>query len=474
MKFVYLALIGLLFFSCASKMPLVDQRQPNSIAVLDSKPWYESSKLFFSRLIKFKKMMESEESHLDQMNLAENKRVLSLGKFPSLWPSYKATDTVFIGRSTDVIKVLNDSETFSVRVYAQKMNRANGAPHMLSTDNSSESVMEKNLMHDYLRRTARVDFSTNIANDTKNEIYSKAAADRSVKLNVVDLARNVSARTILNILGLESLNLNEVIQASKISQQNYFHNLFNDPFVKSKSKKASAKILSQVEVLFDQEMNRLKKEPQLIKNNLLSIMASESFSINNKSNQGSLDKKRVIINLVGALFASIETTQSAVVHSLQFILKNKPIHELALKNIDNEKFLLNIILESLRFNPQTPMLVRYSEKDSYLDDLKSENNFIPANNLILVGIQAAMFDQNYFSEPLEFKTDRDVNKYLHFGFGPHLCLGKYINHLQLPAVLKTILSIDNLEISSENLKRTEVDFSGGPFPEKFMVNGQLK
>lgn len=49
-----------------------------------------------------------------------------------------------------------------------------------------------------------------------------------------------------------------------------------------------------------------------------------------------------------------------------------------------------------------------------------------------------------FPEPNKVRLDRDINLYMHFGFGPHQCLGYGICKIALTAMLKVIGRLDNL------------------------------
>lgn len=68
--------------------------------------------------------------------------------------------------------------------------------------------------------------------------------------------------------------------------------------------------------------------------------------------------------------------------------------------------------EALRFRPQNPGLVRADTHDN--------------SRTLLVSTMAAQHDPARVPAPKDFRTDRPVDTYLHFGLGPHRCLGEHL------------------------------------------------
>lgn len=53
-------------------------------------------------------------------------------------------------------------------------------------------------------------------------------------------------------------------------------------------------------------------------------------------------------------------------------------------------------------------------------------------------------DENEFPEPEKVKLDRDMDSYIHYGMGPHICLGYGLSKVAMTAMLKTVARLDNL------------------------------
>lgn len=52
---------------------------------------------------------------------------------------------------------------------------------------------------------------------------------------------------------------------------------------------------------------------------------------------------------------------------------------------------------------------------------------------------------------------------MHMGYGPHTCLGDQISRVQVPRLVKALLKRPDLRPAGE------IDFKGGPFPERYTV-----
>lgn len=73
------------------------------------------------------------------------------------------------------------------------------------------------------------------------------------------------------------------------------------------------------------------------------------------------------------------------------------------------------------------------------------------NNTIFVNIQAnaphkvtASMDEEGFPNPRAVDLTRDLDSYIHYGWGPHICLGYDASKLALTTMLKTIGKLENL------------------------------
>lgn len=53
-------------------------------------------------------------------------------------------------------------------------------------------------------------------------------------------------------------------------------------------------------------------------------------------------------------------------------------------------------------------------------------------------------EEKYFPDPDAVRLDRPLDSYIHYGVGPHACLGKEASRVALTAMLKTVGGLDGL------------------------------
>jgi cytochrome P450 len=91
---------------------------------------------------------------------------------------------------------------------------------------------------------------------------------------------------------------------------------------------------------------------------------------------------------------------------------------------------------------------------------------IPDGKPVLVALQSASFDGDRVPSPHTFSLERPLPEYLHFGFGLHTCFGRYINAVQFPLIVQSVLRKRNLRRAAGDAGKLQKD---GPFPSSFTV-----
>ncbi len=69
---------------------------------------------------------------------------------------------------------------------------------------------------------------------------------------------------------------------------------------------------------------------------------------------------------------------------------------------------------------------------------------IQPNDKVFVSFVQASRDPSIFPQPLEVHLDRPMSSYLHYGAGPHQCLGEQASKVALTAMLRIIAKLENL------------------------------
>jgi cytochrome P450 len=174
--------------------------------------------------------------------------------------------------------------------------------------------------------------------------------------------------------------------------------------------------------------------------------------------------------MAGLVTALADNISNTIARSTKYLL-DYPLQFSAASdaaNEDNPELLLHYISESLRFNPETPLLIRVCSKAITLAPMTSRVTTIPAGTVVLAAVEGAMFDRDpsAFPDPEVFRSSRPLDRYLHFGSGMHQCFGREIAETVLPAAVGSLLKLGNLRRVRGLRGRATYD---GAFPKRLLV-----
>jgi cytochrome P450 len=134
---------------------------------------------------------------------------------------------------------------------------------------------------------------------------------------------------------------------------------------------------------------------------------------------------------------------------------------------DNKSHFDPIVWEALRFSPFTLFVVRISAAEANIAPGAPHQVLVPKGQAVAACVGSAMFDEAIFPEPNKFVAGRPLQNYLHFGFGHHQCLGKYVGLEVIPEAVRRILQLPGVHLLEGDAGK--IDFASGPFPERFEV-----
>ncbi|KAJ5605653.1 hypothetical protein N7510_008434, partial [Penicillium lagena] len=109
---------------------------------------------------------------------------------------------------------------------------------------------------------------------------------------------------------------------------------------------------------------------------------------------------------------------------------------------ESDDLLLRYFLEGARLRSSVA-LPREVAKPTVIED-NGEKVILKAGQQIYCNLVAASHDPVAFPDPDTVKLDRPLDSYLHFGFGPHQCLGMDMCKTALSTMLRVIGRLDNL------------------------------
>jgi cytochrome P450 len=430
--------------------------------IAQSKEWFEK-KPYFLRSVEFYKRFQKDSISLFA-ELREKQPILRVGKIPMLFPGFNNKSTYIITKKADVLEVLSRPHDFSVKFYGKKIRESIRSNHMLAADNTQYNNQEKPWMRQLFGREDLPRIQKVLEQIIAN-VFQQAefkAQNGVVSVEVVnDLARKVPILFIGEYFGFPGPNLETMYRWSKTSQRHFFHNFFNNPFWKWSAKKTGREMIEYTTALV-----QTKKE-EIERGQIGTDLISKMIHLNMMQDSPMPDH-RLVINVVGMVMAAVETTQAAVVKSLEYLLSNPQQSGMAKRvaQDNNHYLMMKMVMESLRFNPQAPVLIRHAHKDAIIAQGTPRETMIPKGTLLFVATQSAMFDSEGNNGSEQFSIERPLESYYHFGYGHHRCLGDHINLIQVPLLVKSILSKKNIRVVAPVKVK-------GPFPESFKLQYDL-
>ena len=121
----------------------------------------------------------------------------------------------------------------------------------------------------------------------------------------------------------------------------------------------------------------------------------------------------------------------------------KEISRLAkLDNDDADELILRYFMEGSRIRG-TVGVYRSVATTATIPDGDRMVNMIPDQRLFIDCVTASQ-DPVAFPEPKSVKLDRPMDSYIHYGQGPHQCLGYEMSKLAMRTMLKTVGKLENL------------------------------
>ena len=121
----------------------------------------------------------------------------------------------------------------------------------------------------------------------------------------------------------------------------------------------------------------------------------------------------------------------------------KEINRLAkLDSEEADELLLRYFMEGSRIRATAGLYRDVATETTIPDGQKSVK--VKPGDEILCNLVTACQDPAAFPEPNKVKLDRPMESYIHFGWGPHMCVGFGVSKLALTTMLKTVGKLDNL------------------------------
>jgi cytochrome P450 len=358
-------------------------------------------------------------------------------------PVVKIGKICLVTRHNDILDVFRRDEEFTIsQINGPRMDKVSG-PFILGMDRSKRFNAELAAIQAVVQPGDQERVRNIVRTEAKKLL---AAAEPLGQIDVVgSYARLVAARVTAQYLGVPGKSE----QLLCLCMRSMFWEVFENPTNYTCVTRAAIKSGQHVEVHLERRIAHLKRSPD---DSILSRLV----------HAGTLDDEGVRRNITGIAVGAVDTTNKAVAQILGVLFSQPEAYELARKAAvaGDEAQLLQCCYEALRFNPQTPLLLRHSKKASKV----LSGGTIKAYRTVCLATLSAMFDPDGFPDPDRFDTTRPIDSYLHFGHGMHLCYGRYVNAIQIPELVGEILKYRPQQLSP-------IEYEG-PYPDRFLVSIQ--
>ncbi|RKS70984.1 cytochrome P450 [Actinomadura pelletieri DSM 43383] len=355
-----------------------------------------------------------------------------------------------VTRHADVLDVLSRPDSFPVSAYRPALEAAVGAPHMLSLDGTPMNWREKGLMQVMLApedvpavRALAGEFAEQALDEADGEIDA-----------VHGLFRAVPLRVCARYFGFPGPDEPTLSRWSRAIMTDVTTNFAGEPGVRAASVAAGAEMMAYLRGLVAERRAANGGEGGDGGTDVLGRLVRTRLPA-----ELGFDDERVAVNVAGMLLGFVENAAGSMTNVVSLLLGRPELHaEAAAAAGDPERFDPHV-WEALRFDPFLKMIVRYCARDHVLPSGAT----VPAGRLVMAAVASAMFDDTVVEEPAAFRTDRSEREWLHFGHGPHACLGVHPGRVVLAETVRRVMMRPGLRAEGD------VRSDRGVFPDGLVL-----
>ena len=349
----------------------------------------------------------------------------------SVKPVARFGKTVVVTRYNDVKEVLVRENEFTVHEIDGYKMEIMGNPFVLGMDASPETTRDRNMLMQVIKREDLAivrSLIRKIAADLIEQAKPKKRID-----TVNEYARLASVRIVAQYFGVPADEPTMMRWQRSIFSE-AFANLNNNKAIHERGMVAAKEIADYLAQLI---IERQQQQTPL-EDNVLNRL------INKQKDNAWLDNTAVRRNIL-CILGVVENTSKVVTHVIDQLLRRPAILEKARQAALNDDIstLHDYSFEALRFNPHNPIILRYCKNGATIGAGTSHEQKIPPKTTVYAATLSAMFDREVVTNPHDFDPDRKV-EYMHFGYGPHLCTGRYISEVTVPELVAGLVKLPNL------------------------------
>ncbi len=346
----------------------------------------------------------------------------------TLKPVLVIHDIAIVTRYADVLAVLDDDDAFGVEPYGVKM-RALAGEFILGLDDSLPYEREVSILRLAAPRSDIPALAGFVAQASEQVVTE--AAEHDGLLDVVKLAKEVSARLFARWFGTPNVDIQSLIAWTMPMFEDIFFNVTNDIQIHAAAERAAAQLRPHLEGAVA-ERKRHGSGGEDVLGRLLTMQAHPATA---------LSDAQIATNLIGMVVGFIPTIASAVPLALDALLDRPDALAVAQRAAreDDDEAVRAHMWEAMRLAPFAAGVLRRTRTDALVGADTHHATHIPAGTLTLAATQSAMLDGDVIEDPNDFRVGRPTRDYLHFGAGLHRCFGRFANAMQIPLIAKALL-----------------------------------
>ena len=361
----------------------------------------------------------------------------------------------FVTRYADVADVLTRQDDFTVyQIDGYKMAQM-GNIFVLGMDASEEATRDRDLLRQVIRRED-LTFIRGYIREKGAELIAAAKAHHQIDV-VNGYARVAAVRLVAGYFGVPA-DEKKMMEWQRAIFNEAFVNLNNDPAILQKGMVAAKEVSALLTALIADR----KKDPAALTDSVLDRMIKKQKDIS------WLDDETVHRNIL-CILGVVENTSKVVTHVIDQLLRRPEIMAIARSAAmagDHDK-IRDYCFEALRFNPHNPAILRYCKNGSVVGKGTRHERKIPPGTTVYAATLGAMFDPRVVHHPKAFDPDRKV-EYMHFGYGPHICTGKYISEVTVPELVSGLLRLPGLRRAGG--KKGKIVYDQIVFPDSLYLD----
>lgn len=368
--------------------------------------------------------------------LRKHKPVLVLGK------------RALITRDSDVREALARDTDFTIaEINGPNMQRLNG-PFFLGMDRSEAYSREQGALRRVIK-PGEEQLIRNIVRQHCDDMIQAALPVGRIDM-VSQLARPVARRFIKDYLGVPGPDEVTMMRWMRALFHDLFLNLGNDRSIQMTAEQSFRELGPYLLSLIAERRQRIRQGEQF--EDFLSRLIKMGMD-----GEHDLDDDGMRRNISGLIVGALDTTSMSSTLIVELLLNKPEVLQRAKQLVDDEEQLLHLCFDVFRFNTMAAGMRRHCKNGAEIGGVR-----IPQGCEVFAFTASAMFDDSAWPEPLSVRADRSLDQYMHFGDGMHRCFGEYINRIQIPMIVGSLLRLNNI-------RKTGGILYDGPFPDQFVL-----